>query len=285
MPIVIAKYTKSDLKIATPVLDGVIATLRENAIDVLIIDPFISCHRVKENDNDAIDLVAKAWGQIAEITNCSIQLAHHSRKTGGESVTVEDGCGASALRDAVRTARTLNNMTAREAEDAEIDERDRELYFRCDIGKRNLTRPAEQVDWFKLESVDLDNGPHLLNGIRIGSDEIGVVTAWTYPKVDAPVVMASDIERAQAAIAAGGPWRADQRAKKEPWVGIPIAQVLGLNLLNKVDKRTVVKLVDDWIRAGLLVQVEGQDSHFEARTYVEVGAGPVVDGLRGAENA
>jgi AAA domain/Primase C terminal 2 (PriCT-2) len=292
MPIVIAEDTRSGTRIAVPVIKEIIATLIENRIDVLIIDPFVSCHRVAENDNAAIERVAKSWSNISEVADCSISLAHHVRKTGGESVTVEDGRGASALRDAVRTARTLNNMTAREAEDAEINDRDRQLYFRCDIGKRNLTRPAEKVDWFKLESVDLGNGPHLGG---MGGDEVGVVTAWGYPKVDAPVITTSDIERVQAAIN-GGRWRADQRAKNEPWVGIAVAQVLGLDLRSKADKRAAAKLVDGWLRAGFLKQVVGQDSHFAAVPYIEVGAKPPsetpaeapepgVDGPWGAGNA
>jgi AAA domain len=260
----------------------VIATIRERRIDVLIVDPFISCHRVNENDNAAIERVAKSWGHISEVTNCSISLAHHVRKTGGEAVTVEDGRGASALRDAVRTARTLNNMSVREAEDAEINESARLFYFRVDIGKRNLTKPAEKVDWFKLESVDLGNGPHFGG---IGGDDVGVVTAWSYPKVAAPVITASDIARVQNKIRAGGPWRADQRSKNEQWVGIAVAQALGLDLGKRADKRAVAKLVDGWLVAGLLKRRAGQDSRYEAHSYVEVGENPGVDGPRGAENA
>ena len=50
-----------------------------------------------ENDNNAIDVVAKTWTGIADATNTAIDLAHHSRKTGGAEVTVEDGRGAVAL--------------------------------------------------------------------------------------------------------------------------------------------------------------------------------------------
>jgi AAA domain len=273
MPIVIAEDTRTGTRIAEPVIEEVIATIRERQIDVLIIDPFISCHRVNETDNAAIERVAKSWGQISEVTNCSISLAHHVRKgKAGEAVTVEDGRGASALRDAVRTARTLNNMSAREAEDAEINESARLFYFRVDIGKRNLTKPAEKVDWFKLESVDLGNAP-TFGGM--GGDEVGVVTAWAYPKVGAPVISSTDIERAQDAIK-GGRWRADQRATREAWAGIPIAQALGLDLRSKGDKRAVVKLVDGWLRAGFLKRVvrQDKDSRFEAVAYIEAGAKP-----------
>ena len=60
--------------ICEPVISKVVATLRDNQIDVLIIDPFISSHHVAENDNSAIGLVAKKWSQIAEEANCAILL-------------------------------------------------------------------------------------------------------------------------------------------------------------------------------------------------------------------
>ena len=275
MQIVIAVELKRAPIIAMPVIKQVIATLRENEIDVLMIDPFVSCHRVNENDNVAIERVAKSWSYIAEETNCSVMLAHHSRKTGGgEGVTVDDGRGASALLAAVRSARTLNNMSVREAENAEIDERERRSYFRADIGKANLTPPAEAAEWFKLLSINLENGEG--DAFWCG-DHVGVVTAWKYPKATAPMITASDIKRAQDAIKAGGPWREDQRSSKEPWVGIPIAQALGLDLDRKKDKRAVVGLVHTWLTAGWLKKVGGQDAGRKPRDYIEAGKVPADD--------
>jgi len=77
------------------------------------IDPFISSHRVMENDNSAIDAVAKTWTGIAHATNTAIDLAHHSRKTGGAEVTMEDGRGAVVLLNAVRSARVLSAIRTR----------------------------------------------------------------------------------------------------------------------------------------------------------------------------
>lgn len=269
MPIVIAEDRRYDMFIAEPVVDEVIATIDKNQIDVVIIDPFVTCHRVNENDNSAIERVAKSWSHVADDANCSVMLVHHSRKVGsGEGgVTVDDGRGASALLAAARSARALNTMRDREAQDAEIEERERRLYFRADGGKTNLTRPPEVADWFKLISVDLEN-PGEADWDT--GDQVGVVTMWTYPKATEPKTTGNDIARAQDAISIGGPWRADQRAKNEPWVGIPIAEVLGLSLLKKSDKRAVVKMVDDWLRSGLLKRVDRRDRHHETHAYVEV---------------
>jgi hypothetical protein len=211
MRIVLAEENKGDIKINMEVIEDIIRTLKENKIDVLIIDPHIASHRVSENDNTAIERVAKAWGYIAEIANCAIMLAHHTRKTiNGSNVLVEDGRGASALRDAVRAARALNNMTKEEAQEIDIDPSQRGFYFRSDNGKANLTPPAERADWFKLVSVDLEN--NIVPGIP--GDEIGVVTAWEYPTADEVGVSVADIKRAQEVIATGGPWRRDQRKGK-----------------------------------------------------------------------
>ena len=283
MPIVIAQDVKFGTRINEPMVKEMIAALRDNRIDVLIIDPFISCHRVSENDNSAIERVAKEWSHVAEAANCSIQAAHHTRKTGGEGATVDDGRGASALRDAARTARTINTMTEREAESAEIESRERGYYFRCDIGKANLTPPADQADWFKLVSVDLENpGPDADWG---SGDHIGVVQAWNYPRATAPNITAVDIRRVQAAIKDGGPWRFDQRSQRDPWVGIPIAKALGLDLLRKGDKRAVVKLVNDWLQAGILDRVDGHDSRGDQHQYVEPGDLPWVERPSGAGDA
>jgi hypothetical protein len=47
------------------------------ALDAAIIDPFVSCHAVPENDNGAIDLVLKAgWGAVADRTGAAVELVH-----------------------------------------------------------------------------------------------------------------------------------------------------------------------------------------------------------------
>ena len=47
------------------------------SIDAVIVDPFVSCHRVPENDNGGMDVVAKAWARIARDANCAVELVHH----------------------------------------------------------------------------------------------------------------------------------------------------------------------------------------------------------------
>jgi hypothetical protein len=259
--IAIAVQTKSGTEICAPVVEQVIETIMVNKIGLVIIDPFVSSHRVTENDNNAIDRVAKTWAKIADVTGCAIELVHHARKTGGNEVQVEDGRGAVALLAAARAARVLNGMTEDEASKAGVE--NRRLHFRVDNGKANLS-PIDQAQWFKLASVPLGNGPLGSEG-----DNIGVVTSWAWPDPLENITIA-DLRAAQRAVAAGGPWREHNQASD--WVGKPIAQALRLDPDNKAHKAKVTRLLFVWMATGMFKRVEGRDpKRRDIRTFVEVG--------------
>ena len=170
-------------------------------------------------------LVAKTWTGIADATNTAIDLAHHSRKTGGAEVTVEDGRGAVALLNAVRSARVLNTMTADEANKAGVA--GHRSYFKLVNGKQNLAPPPDKADWCHLQSVQIGNGPP--NAPFDDGDKVGVVTAWEWPDpLDG--VTGRDFDKAAAAIRAGT-WRKDVQAKD--WVGNAVAKALRLDLATR----------------------------------------------------
>ena len=192
----------------------------------MLIDPFVSSHRVTENDNNAIDAVAKKWNTVADATNVAIDLSHHTRKTYGAEVTVEDGRGAIALLAAVRVARTLNPMSEQEAGDVGITKR--RQYFRVDNGKTNLSAPPEGADWYHITSVDLGNG----DAEGDLGDNIGVVTKWRWPDLMAGMT-AADFDKV-AEVIRTDQWRANAQAKK--WVGHAVAQALNLNVTTSRTK-------------------------------------------------
>jgi len=103
-PIIIAQQAKSGTMIADPVVKELKDAIKARGIDVMTVDPFVSCHRVAENDNPAIDAVAKKFAEIADEADCSIELEHHVRKTNGNEATVDDGRGASSLVGAARSS-------------------------------------------------------------------------------------------------------------------------------------------------------------------------------------
>lgn len=111
--------------------DQVIDEIRANDFGVVIV----------ENQ-----LAASTWADIADATNCSINLVHHSRN---------------ALVAKARSVRVFNGMRADEAAKAGVD--NHHSFFRMDNGEGNL-------EWRRFVSVDLGNG-----------DEVDVVVPWEWP--------------------------------------------------------------------------------------------------------
>ncbi len=258
--IVIAKMDRNTVVIAESVVEALIETIQRNQIDVVVIDPLVSCHQVAENDNGAIDRVVKTWARIADRTGCAIHLVHHSRKVNGEAVEVEHSRGAVALIAAARAARTLNTMTEQEAKNAGVD--DRFAHIRIDDGKANLAPRSRRAQWLKLEGVSLGNGP-----FGTGGDSVAVVTGWSWPNPFAGVTD-DDLLAVQKAVAAER-WRENIQARD--WVGKAIAKVLGLDLGKPADKAKVKGLLRGWIAEGALAVVPGKDGRGEERPFVEVG--------------
>jgi hypothetical protein len=253
--IILAEMTRQGAKIAQPVVDQVVRTIQENKIGVLIVDPFVASHRVTENDNPAIELVASTWAEIADVTGCAIELVHHSRKTGGAEITVEDGRGGSALLAKARSARVLNGMSEEEAARAGVDKR--RVFFRVENGKANLAPAADQAAWHQLVSVDLANG-----------DSVAAVTKWTWPNAFDGVTV-RDLREVQSRIAAGH-YRESPQATD--WVGHVVASVLRLDMGNKAHKAKVTAILKTWIANDMLRVVEAQDQQRRTRKFIEAGA-------------
>jgi hypothetical protein len=263
LEIVLARESRTGFALMRPVHDALVKALKANRIDAFIVDPFVSAHQVSENDNSKIDAVAKDFMKIADEANCAIELVHHSRKTGGAEVDVEDSRGGSALINALRSTRVLNKMSKEEAKKYFVDETQRRLYFKVDDGKPNLSPPNRPARWFKLESVYLGN-----DRPGIAQDNVGVVVSWDPPSID-DGLPGDALELAQAALA-GGRWKAFYAA--DDWVGLPIARALGLNPDDDNDKRRVRKLLKSWTAAGFFREVEERDEEQrKTRKYVRVG--------------
>ena len=259
--IVIAEANKDGAKIMHPVVDAVIAKIRTNKIDVMIVDPFVSCHHVPENDNGGMDGVVKEWGGIADAANTAIELVHHSRKTNGAEVTVEDARGASAVVFATRDARAINTMTKQEADNAGVA--NRRLHFRCESGKANLAPPADKADWFQLVSIPLGNGDSMTidNG-----DKVAVVAPWQYPNMLAGVT--SELTAAALSKIRAGKYRSDAQATE--WVGKVVAEVMGFDLGKTHEKAKTKNLIKLWLENGMLAKVKHKDRNGEERSFVEV---------------
>lgn len=251
-PLVIARQEKAGTVVAEPVVADLVATIRENEIGVVIVDPFVSSHRVTENDNNAVDTVAKTWNRIAELTGCAVELIHHVRKTGANEITVEDGRGAIALHGAARSARVLNPMTQDEAELFGVE--NRRLHFRVTNGKSNLAPPPEKSDWHKIEGVEIGNG-----------DSIAVITSWQLPELTSGVTP-QHMEEVRRRLGEK-PMRKDPRSPE--WAGYMVAHVLGADLEAKGERARVNRCLSMWVASGAIrVEKRPDGSRHEREYYV-----------------
>ena len=240
----------------TPAVDHILQHIQQHQIDVIIVDPFVSSHRLSETDNGQMDLVVKAWGRVAELGNCAVELVHHVRKPSAQqAASYSDARGASALTDAARHVRRLQRMTAEEARMAGIEESDFWQYSRDVDSKDNLAPPSASSNWRRMVSVDLANG-----------DSVGVIEQWQWPNVFDDITV-NDLERVRAALASGE-YRADVRSQE--WAGRRVAEVLGLDVTDDLAKSQIKTFLKTWIANGQLRVVTRFDAQSKNRQFIEV---------------
>ncbi|OOO25766.1 ATPase [Agrobacterium sp. YIC 4121] len=245
---------KAGVRIQQPIVEAVVEQIERNGIDVMIVDPFVSTHGVNENDNGAIDKVAKLWAQIADYTNCSIDIVHHLRKVADREATVEDARGAVSLIGAARSVRVLNRMSEEQAGEAGIDKADRFSYFYTTYGKSNLTPLSHKAEWRHLVSTPLGNG----TGLAQPQDFAPVVTEWHWPSAEDVAGDLTEDQRASilAAVSASD-YKKSPKAKN--WVGGAVAYAVGLDLDDNVQRKRAASLVTALMREGALVEREERD--------------------------
>jgi hypothetical protein len=271
---------KGGFKLNAPLVGKIERFIADRAIDVVIIDPFVRTHGVSENDNQKINAVVEEFARLADGGNCAIELVHHvgKTKTGDDEYTVLDGRGASALHAAARSMRVLNGMTADEAKEAGLRDKQRPFYFRVDTGKSNMAPPPDIAAWYHLTGVSLDN--HVGDGTKPDdwpNDNVGVVTAFIWPEVQTiPAEVIRDIQRSLKA----ADYRADQQSPN--WAGYMIAKKLGIKIArgrddpaiddedNKIGKQKIKRLISKWIEKKYIAVVEKPDKKSELRKFLAV---------------
>lgn len=254
--LVIAKEDKkSGVWIVEPVVEAVVSQIQANGIDVMIVDPFVSTHQVNENDNGAIDKVAKLWAQIADRTNCAIDIVHHLRKLADREATVEDARGAVSLIGAARSVRVLNRMTEDEAKDAGIANDDRFGYFNIHQGKANLTKRAAKRDWRFLESVPLGNG----HGLTKPQDFAPVVREWKWPSTEEVAGRITDEQKERLASLLNGQAYKSARQAKEAWAGMAVMAAMDMDPDDKASASAAASILKALLAEGVLRIDERRD--------------------------
>lgn len=256
----LARVTRDGPQINAEVSAQIVAEIKHRRIDVLIVDPFISSHGLNdENDNAAIDMVAKEWARIATAAGCAVILVHHSKKLGGGEVNAESARGASSLVDAARGGLALNTMTQAEAEGFGIAADQRRRFFRAEDAKPNRAPPGGG-QWHEMVSVYLGNGVD-------GGDSVGVATPWKAPD-PFDEVAGHHLGLVQGKIA-DGIWRHNPQAAD--WAGKAVAEVLGFDIDLKADKRKAKAILETWIRNDVLRVQSRPDKNGDMRPFVIVG--------------
>jgi RecA-family ATPase len=226
----------------TKLVEYLCKQIPQKKIGCVFIDPFVGAHNINENDNMAVNAIVSEIRRVADETKCAIGLVHHIRKGNGEDASIDSVRGAGSLIGAARAARVVNRMSADDAAKLGIDETEARSVFRVDDGKANLAPPASAALYRKMEGVKIDNG-----------EWIGVCVPYTLPDAF-DGISGKDAKAAQRIVAdahsGGEPLRESQQSPK--WVGIPIADMLGIDITEKKGKAKVSSIIKTWIKTNVL---------------------------------
>jgi hypothetical protein len=262
-PLRLATMVKNIPTLNVEAVNRLRAFVRDNQLDVLIIDPLVSFHSVPENDNGAMDVLIKdGFGAIAEEMNSAVELCHHpgKPKAGQAETTVEDSRGASAVIWAVRSARVFNFMIPEEAAKLGIPEDQRRLHIRMANGKANMG-PLGTAKWMKLVVEVLPNG-----------DEIACSSSWKPPDPFKGVATA-DMHKCRA-LAQTGAYRLDSRSSD--WVGYMVADVLNVDVAygaqnDPKDIARIKQILHTWFKNKVLATEQHPDKNRKKRSFVVPG--------------
>lgn len=252
-PLVLGELDKGQIIINDDLFVEIEDAMIRDKIDVFMADPFVSAHRLGENDNNAIDALIKRLGRLSDRTNSAVEIVHHVRKpSSADAVTdVNDARGASALIGGVRSARVLNVMPEDIAGPAGISSDVIKRYFSVSDGKANMSPKAGEARWRYLESICLDNQTDTRK-----ADNVGVVTYYELPR---EARLTADLSRAEDEMRlilstddTVRHWSGKGRGTKpKNWLGHRILDALKIH--DGDHDAAVQRLITGWISDGTVV--------------------------------
>jgi hypothetical protein len=159
-PLLLAKRKIDRSLVEAAEVERVIAFIKENKIDVFIVDPLVEFHEGEENDNVQMRKVTAIARRIAVEGNCAVLIVAHTKKPPQAAADSYAGDidalrGAGAQGNVMRIAYTLFGMSKKEAKRWGVREDEAHLYVRMDDAKANLFLKKDQPKWFKRVSVQL----------------------------------------------------------------------------------------------------------------------------------
>ncbi len=239
---VFANQGRDGIEVNDEMLDYMAAKIKENDIGMVMIDPWVGANQINENDNVAMNAAVGAVRSVCDETDCAVALVHHIRKGNGDEATIDSVRGAGSLIGAARAARVINKISAEDAQKLGVSEAESLGIFRVDDGKANLAPPAAKAVYRRMVGVQLPN-----------MEYVGVATDYAMPDLF-DGVSPRDAMKVQRAVGdaetQGEPLRANVQAKT--WVGVTVADVLGLDLEKRHEKAKAKAIVAKWIENGVL---------------------------------
>ena len=274
MPLLLGHIDREGITLNEELFLKIEQTMIENRIDVFMADPFVSAHRLGENDNNAIDALIKRLGKLADVTNAAVEIVHHVRKPNSTQAEtdVNDARGASALIGGVRSARVLNVMSDDIAQAAGISSDIRQRHFSVSDGKANMSAKAGEARWRFLESVCLDNATAARK-----SDNVGVVTYYNMPKEARQVADLSRAEDEMRLILSTDDmvthWSGKGRGRKpKNWLGYRILEAL--KITDGDHDAAMQRLITGWVKDGTVTTRSAYDAARNRIIYLTLPTTP-----------
>jgi hypothetical protein len=271
----LAADTREGTLVNEELLEGLLTFCKDERIDVLIFDPFVSSHGVNENDNNAIDLVVKRLAKLASEAKIAVEIVHHSRKKSSgdqdRDTTDDDARGAGSLSGASRSNRSLNRMSEQEAKRLGIPEALIRSYVKIGDGKQNMSPPAEVAEWYHLEGVELPNAPEN-DPLDDKGDHVAIVTRWAPPDpFDGITLEHANAVRSECGEKAvdGLAYRVD--AKSENWIGHLIGEICDFDVSSDEGAARAKYVAKIWLKNGVLEQFDGKDKNRNSRPCYRPG--------------
>ncbi|WP_376988996.1 AAA family ATPase [Bosea sp. R86505] len=249
----IASSSKEGTKVQTTTVDQFVKQIHDNKIDLVFIDPFVATHSVSENDNMAIDEVARQWIEIARKTNCAVHIVHHARKVDGGEVDAESARGAVSLHDACRYMRTLNRIKSEQ--NVKQGFLANQNIVKIDIRKSNYSK-LEDSSYIELASCTIANG-----------DEVGYVLpversarpaspksspkSSTNPTGSVAAQAAASATDLQILTQVAGSQVVREDDTHKDWLGNRAAKVLGKDKIK--DRQWLIDAVNICLSQGMII--------------------------------
>ena len=255
---IIANRNTQGALVATPVIEAIIAKIKAERFNVVVVDPFVRCHAGEENSNPEMAAVMELWTIVAEQTGAAILLLHHVRKGLTDADDQFATRGASAIIDLARTGLVLAKMTKKEAEALDIAESERRFCFRIGHPKANMAPPPLEAEWYRLVSVPIGNG----TGPYPGGDHVQAIECFEPPPLLSGLsatILLSIFNRLRNGPEPGEKFSPTRRGKtNDRWAGTIIVE-----LTNKNDSQAAA-LIKEW-KANHVIEIENYYSNAERK--------------------